>query len=607
MERLAIVYITDKGRQLAERLRSFLNDAEIVRFTTAAIADVWNRFDAFVFIMASGIVVRTIAPLLKDKMSDPAVVVVDDTGRFAVSLVGGHIRGANELSKRVARYLGGEAVITTASDVNGLTPLDLWAVKHDLAIEDRRLLPEIGTRLVNNGALRVYVDEDATGGMELPDEYLRVSEPAYADVIISDRKDVYIDTPSHVQNEACQASGCRVKGQIYLRPKNIVIGIGCNRGTSSEEIEAVVSSTLDSLNISLLSVSLIATLDIKADEPGLKSFIERHGIDLVTFTPSELNTVSGVEESEAALRATGARAVSEPAALLASGNEKLLMPKQKIGNVTVAVAKKRIERHTDSKKTGRLFIVGTGPGSQRHITPAAMDAISVSDVIVGYTTYLELIDGLVRDKEVISTGMTQEVERCRLAIELAAKGKTVSVISGGDPGVYAMAGLVLELLKRNEKHGARPMNSDTWPGLRVEVIPGVSALNAAAARLGAPLMHDFASISLSDRLTPWDVIEKRLDAAAASDFVIVLYNPRSKGRPGHLSRAREIILRHRRPDTVVGIVRAAMRPSERVIITDIANMKDEDVDMQTTVIIGNSKTTVWGSWMITPRGYEGRF
>lgn len=252
---------------------------------------------------------------------------------------------------------------------------------------------------------------------------------------------------------------------------------------------------------------------------------------------------------------------------------------------------------------GVLYIVGTGPGSLKHITPAARDAISQSDVIVGYGTYLDLIRELLEGKEVLSTGMTQEVDRCRKAVELAQAGKTVSVISGGDPGVYAMAGLVFEILKT---HGAESReHGENKPS--VEVIPGISALNASASRLGAPLMHDFACISLSDRLTPWPVIEKRLDAAAGADFVIVLYNPRSKGRAGHLNRAREIIGKHRQPSTVVGIVKGAMREQETIIVTDLKSMKDSDVDMQTTVIIGNSKTFVWNHLMITPRGYDNKF
>lgn len=271
---------------------------------------------------------------------------------------------------------------------------------------------------------------------------------------------------------------------------------------------------------------------------------------------------------------------------------------------------------------GKIFVVGTGPGSLDHITPAARKAIEQAEVIVGYGTYLDLIKELLQGKEVVSTGMTQEVDRCRKAIDIAREGKRVAIVSGGDPGVYAMAGLAFELLKAEDGKLRRwedekteqnktlptsqPLNlSTSIPS--IEVIPGISALNAAASRLGAPLMHDFACISLSDRLTPWEMIEKRLHAAADADFVIVLYNPRSKGRAGHLGKARDIILKHRKASTVVGIVKGAMREHETVIVTDLERMQESDIDMQTTVIIGNSKTFVWDNLMITPRGYENKF
>ncbi|PIX89189.1 MAG: precorrin-3B C(17)-methyltransferase, partial [Nitrospirae bacterium CG_4_10_14_3_um_filter_44_29] len=221
----------------------------------------------------------------------------------------------------------------------------------------------------------------------------------------------------------------------------------------------------------------------------------------------------------------------------------------------------------------------------------------------------------------VSTGMTQEIDRCKKAVELAISGRTVSIISGGDPGIYAMAGLVFEMLKNEtekqrsgemetkEQHRTEtsPIHRFTDSPIQVEVIPGVSALNACAARLGAPLMHDFASISLSDRLTPWEVIEKRLDAAAKSDFVIILYNPKSKGRAEHINKAREIILKYRKPETPVGIVKGAMREDEKIVIADLKNMLEHEIDMQTTVIIGNSQTFVWNNRMITPRGYEKKF
>ncbi len=614
VKRTAIIYITDNGLRVAERLKSWSPDAEIAKYAPAVVEALWRRSEALVFIMASGIVVRTIAPLLKDKRTDPAVVVLDEAGKHAISLAGGHLGGANELTRKIAAFLGGEAVITTASDVNGLPALDLWAREHDLVIEDRGMLPLIGTRFVNNGALRVYEEQGSgVGGqgseIKLPDEFLRTADPKYADILITNKKNI----------DLCD---CRVKGQLYLRPRNLVVGIGCNSGTSQEEIEDAVQSTLDSRNLSFLSVGCIATIDIKGSEPGLRAFARKYDFPLHVFRSGELNGVEGIERSDVVFRATGAFGVAEPAALLAAGADSLLVQKQKKGNVTVAAAFKTVrsaecgvwsEGEKKLQQKGKIHIVGTGPGSLEHITPAARDAIKRSDVIVGYGTYLDLIKELLKDKDVVSTGMTQEVDRCRKAVELAQAGKTVSVISGGDPGVYAMAGLVFELL-RNQESGVRSRESENQStphsALRtplcpeVEVIPGISALNAAASRLGAPLMHDFACISLSDRLTPWEMIEKRLEAAAAADFVIVLYNPRSKGRAGHLNRAREIILKHRNVKTAVGIVKGAMREQEMVIVTDLASMQDTDVDMQTTVIIGNSKTFVWNNLLITPRGYD---
>jgi len=261
---------------------------------------------------------------------------------------------------------------------------------------------------------------------------------------------------------------------------------------------------------------------------------------------------------------------------------------------------------------GRLFIVGIGPGDPDHITPAALRAIRDSEVIVGYTTYVDLIRGLIRDKESITAGMTQEVQRCRKAIEAASRGRTVAVICSGDPGIYAMAGLVFELIEKGVQVEGGSSDQELAPEtgateFDIEVIPGIPALSACASRLGAPLMHDFASISLSDRLTPWEKIESRLHAAAGADFVIVIYNPKSRGRKDHLERAIGIIAKHRKGDTPVGIVKAAMREEEKVIVTTLDSVPFEEVDMQSTVIIGNNRTYIRDGRIVTPRGYGDKY
>jgi precorrin-3B C17-methyltransferase len=244
---------------------------------------------------------------------------------------------------------------------------------------------------------------------------------------------------------------------------------------------------------------------------------------------------------------------------------------------------------------GKLYVVGTGPGGVEHITPAARHAIECSSIIIGYRTYLDLIPELLMDKEVVSSEMMKEVDRTRQALDRAAVGETVALVSGGDPGIYALAGLTFEVARE------KAMDID------IEVVPGIAALNGCAARLGAPLMHDFAAISLSDLLTPWPLIEKRLESAAAADFVIVIYNPKSKRRTEHIIRAQEIISAHRSPQTPVGIVTAATRDNETVVLTTLSTMLDQEIGMQSTVIIGNSATVIWKDWMITPRGYQNKY
>lgn len=246
--------------------------------------------------------------------------------------------------------------------------------------------------------------------------------------------------------------------------------------------------------------------------------------------------------------------------------------------------------------TGALVVAGLGPGAIDLMAPRARTALEQAEVVVGYRTYLDLVsDCLNPNSEVISSSMMQEIDRCRKALELAAAGKRVVLVCGGDPGIYAMAGLVFELAKSMDSKVA------------IDIIPGIAALNSCAAILGAPLMHDFAAISLSDLMTPWEVIERRLEAVAPADFVVVIYNPKSKKRTDQIVRARDILLAHRSADTPVGIVSGATREHETVRLTTLATMLDQEIGMQTTVIIGNSQTFVWHDRMITPRGYSKKY
>lgn len=243
-------------------------------------------------------------------------------------------------------------------------------------------------------------------------------------------------------------------------------------------------------------------------------------------------------------------------------------------------------------QTGRIAVVGIGPGSEEQMSPKARKALEASEVIVGYSAYIELVEHLLEGKTVVSSGMKREVDRCRQVLDFALKGQNTALISSGDAGIYGMAGIMLELVQQ-EGHN-----------IQVDIVPGITASQAAAAVLGAPLMHDFVTISLSDLMTEWSVIEKRLHAAGAGDFVVCLYNPKSKGRPDHILRAQEILLQYKRPETPVGLVRNAAREGEKAVISTLGAFTECEIDMFTTVIIGNQTTYVHKDRMITPRGYS---
>lgn len=291
------------------------------------------------------------------------------------------------------------------------------------------------------------------------------------------------------------------------------------------------------------------------------------------------------------------------------------------GNQQVAGAQKEERQLHSGHCQGRLSIIGLGPGSRSYMAAEALEALEAAEVALGYKTYLGLVEDLLGGKTVVSSGMRKEVERCRAAIEYALGGRNVALISSGDAGIYGMAGLVLDICRQ------RGLNVFEWDsasstdpsqhcgkdetgearGFSLRVIPGIAAFNAAASLLGAPLMHDFAAVSLSDHLTPWELIAKRLGAAAQADFVLALYNPRSKSRPDLLEKARQILLRFRSEKTPAGIVRRAMREGQWRRLATLGDLPIEEVDMQTVVIVGNSRTYVWKGWMVTPRGYLDKY
>ncbi|MDP8922433.1 MAG: cobalamin biosynthesis protein, partial [Chloroflexota bacterium] len=367
------------------------------------------------------------------------------------------------------------------------------------------------------------------------------------------------------------------------------------------------------------SVALTATIDRRLDEPGVVELAARLGVPLRGYPAEELAAVGDAPSPSAEVaRHVGTPGVCEPAAILASEGGALVVPKRKSAMGTIAIARRS---GTSPVGRGHLVLVSLGPGALDLLTPRARRALLDADAVIGYRAYLDLLTTILPTSVLRPYELGEERERAAAAIALARVGKRVALVSSGDVGVYGMAGLVYELLRSpagsetpecrtstpeaSEASGSQPPNPRASEPLAVEVVPGVTAATAAAALLGAPLMLDFAAISLSDLLVPWEQIERRLAAVATGDLVIALYNPASARRRRQLTRAKEILLGHRPADTLIGIVREAYRPDQSVKIATLADLDDHAVDMKTVVIVGNSSTVRVGDRLVTRRGYLG--
>src|SRR5919199_541709 len=611
-----------------------LNTLEQVQVYTgslkAHVASLWHTHRAFVFCLATGAVVRLIAPLLEDKSRDPAVVVVDEKGQFVISLCSGHQGRADQLARMVAHQLGATPVVTGASTGLGLPGVDMLGVPFGWqrgegdwtgvsAVVSRgepvQVIQETGSTLWQNHLPKGH--PFYFGFHEYP-EY----SPSESEIIESDPQPNNLKShpPLPPLIKGGNQNPKSIKARIWIsptqrrfspesdfpkvqwHPRVLWVGIGCERGTSRELIETAIGQVCQSNRLAEDAIAGIATIDIKADEVGLVQLCRDRNWPLRTFPVDVLRSVNVPNPSAVVAAEVGTPSVAEAAALVAAQCQTLLVPKQIFnssiqnpkGAVTVAIAQAEQEY---TGRTGQLLLIGTGPGQLAQMTPAAQTAVSCADAVIGYSLYIDLITPVLRPGQIVEAlPITQERQRAEQAIELAQWGLTVAVVSSGDCGIYGMAGLVLEELRAQEWDGKTP---------GVQVFPGITALQAAASRVGAPLMHDFCAISLSDLLTPWEVIEKRLIAAAQADFVTALYNPRSRTRTEQIATARAIFLKYRDPITPVAIVRSAYRQDEQITLTTLEKLLEMPIDMLTTVLIGNQSTRTYGDWMITPRGYLG--
>ncbi|WP_329180079.1 precorrin-3B C(17)-methyltransferase [Streptomyces sp. NBC_01477] len=559
---IGLISATAAGRTGCDRLaaawpgRTRRYDGPVRDVLPAAFAEC----DQLVVFLATGAAVRLLAPLLAGKAADPAVVTVDEAHRHAIALLGGHASGANALAEAVCTVLTTSPVITTATDVTGTPALDRLPYPVEGAI------PAVTRALLDGTPVHL----DAAPAWPLPPLPAAPGETA--------------DTPADAYVvRVTDRLGRGGERTVVVRPPSLVVGVGGSRGVEVGEVVALVREGLAAAGLAEESLWTMATVEAKADEAGIVAAAARLGVPLVTFAAEALAQVTVPNPSAAPLAAVGTPSVAEAAAVLGAGpGGELVLEKRKSAMATVAVARRR--------PRGRLAVVGLGPGARDLLTPRAAAELRRASVIVGLDQYVAQIDDLLLPgTRVLASGLGAEEARARTAVAEARAGHAVALIGSGDAGVYAMAS---------------PALAEAADDIDVVGVPGVTAALAAAALLGAPLGHDHVSISLSDLHTPWEVIERRVRAAAAADLVVTFYNPRSRGRDWQLPKALALLAEHRDPRTPVGVVRAATRPDEEVTVTTLADVDPATVDMVSVVTVGNTASRVVAGRMVTPRGYR---
>lgn len=531
-------------------------------------------------ICAAGILVRAVAPLLADKRAEPPVIAVAEDGSVVVPLLGGH-RGANRLARQVADELGVSAAVTTAGDVALGTALDD---------------PPPGWRLANPEAAKAVM-----AGL-LAGEPCRLSGEADWLAPVAALPNVAA-APGEGVVLAPRAGG----PALAYHATRFALGVGCARDCPVEELATLVDAALAEAGVAPEALAGIFSLNLKADEPAVAALAARLGVPARFFDAARLEaeTPRLANPSEVVFAEVGCHGVAEGAALAGAGPEgQLTLTKRKSAMATcaIAVAPAPITA-LPGRARGRLSIVGIGPGAADWRTPEASRLIAGAEELVGYGLYLDLLGPLAAGKPRHDFPLGAEEERCRCALERAGEGREVALISSGDAGIYAMAALVWELLADGAVSPA---------ARRVEVVtaPGISALQAAAARIGAPLGHDFCAVSLSDLLTPREDILARVRAAAEGDFVVAFYNPVSARRRELFPLALQTLGRHRSGETPVVLASNLGRSGERVTVWRLDEVTVDEVDMLTVVIVGSSRSRVLRHGgedrVFTPRGYAAK-
>ncbi len=541
----------------------------------------WLEIDLIIFIGSIAASIRIVNSFLTSKDQDPGVIVIDNKCSKIVPLIGLHQSNTQNIACQIANLLGGEIIETNNTNDQSFLNLDAfgnqWGWKRSGNIKD-------WSKLVIKQAKNEEIFCKQISGNSL-------WKTSKSGEIINQIYEKEIEKPDSTFHVSIYENNER-----NWHPPVLWVGIGCERDSSKELISNSLNNFLKLGNLSQQSIAGFATIDLKKDEKGILELVEEKNLPIKFFSKEDLSKIIVPNPSNIVQKEIGTPSVAEASCLLAAGKESKLLEEKRIfknssGAVTIAIAESKNQYNPTH---GEIHIIGSGPGDISFLTNNAKKALSRCTVWIGYKMYLDLIKPFKRsDQVLIESKLTEEKERCRKAIKLAEEGIKVALISSGESGFYGMAGLLLELLQKIKKEH-RPY---------FEVHPGISSVQLAAAISGAPLTNDFCSISLSDKLTPWSLIEKRIEGALVGDFVIALFNPQSIERNWQLKSVIDICLQTRLGDTPVLLARQVGRENQSKKFVTLNTIPFKEIDMLSIIIIGNSQTTLVDEIFLTPRGY----
>ncbi len=549
----------------------------------------WGEIDLFLFVGSISATVRLISPLLISKEEDPGVIVIDKKFSKIIPLIGIHQTICHEIALKLANLFDGDIVMTNNSIFEKF--LDLDAFGRNWGWKRSGLMNNWSNLVIKqSNKQQIFVKQySGTRLWKESESSKEIKFLSHNNIVRKEENTFFISTKNN--------------HKVAWHPSTLWIGIGCERNTSAKFIEDCINKLFLKNEISVLSIAGLATVDIKKDEKALIDITKTKNWPIRFFKTEDLLKVDVPNPSKIVFEEIGTFSVAEAASLLACGNKggQILIEKnifkqkdpsgKNLGAVTLAIAE---SKEQFAPERGFVHVIGSGPGDLSYLTCDSKAALSQCSVWIGYKRYLDLLNPLMRDDQVrINSELTQEKQRCLDAISLAQQGIKVALISSGDAGIYGMAGLLIELIQK--------LDFQFRPSFAIH--PGISSLQLAASLAGAPLMNDFCAISLSDKLTPWETIRKRINGALVGDFVAVIFNPQSNERNWQLKTTIEMFLTYRSKTTPVLVARQIGRDQQKKRIFNLDSIPIHEIDMLSIIIIGNSSTKLVNDFLISPRGY----